>query len=54
MKKTSVRNRRSCIKTHVVLVLTVTAFFCTDAFYPYRKRDWRAQRASPLLACDGI
>ena len=28
--------------------------FCTDAFCPCGKHGWRAQRASLLVACDGI
>jgi hypothetical protein len=34
------------------LVLTITVFSVRMAFHPYRRHGWRAQRASPLLACD--
>jgi len=26
----------------------------TDGSYPYQKHGWRAQRATPLVACEGI
>jgi len=35
------------------LVLTITAF-SVRPLHPYGKRGWRAQRASPLVAGDGI
>jgi hypothetical protein len=35
------------------LVLTITAF-SVRPLHPYEKRGWRAQRASPLGAGDGI
>jgi hypothetical protein len=39
--------------TKPFLLLFITVFL-VRMFFPYQKHGWRAQRASLLLACDGI
>jgi hypothetical protein len=54
-EKPSVCKLRSCRKTtQAVLAFDRNRAFDTDAFYPYQKHGWRAQRAGLLVARDGF
>jgi len=41
------------MKTRAALVFNHNRDLCTDAFYPYRNRGWRAQRAGFAKICTG-
>ena len=42
------------LNPRTVLVVNQNRVFCTDVFYPCRKRGWRAQRATPLTPSETI
>jgi hypothetical protein len=42
------------MKTRVDFAFYNNRDFCTDGFYPYRNRGWRAQRAMRFVGGDEI